>query len=255
MASGPASGDDRVIASRPTVCAMITATTRSAAAGRQQARVPRHADQNQGHADVEQPQAQVCRPLQPGPRAAVPARRSGSASAPRSWPRRAPAGAGPATPVPAPAGVRRPPPLPPAGTRPPAPQPSYAGRSGAADDLGAHGDDVPHPREHQYSERRPGDLVEAACGGPGYLGAETAQRRHQGSQRELPADPDGRRENMQEQPDRVPADGQHHAPPRRGWAPRTRNGQKSTSATFLQHQCFCSISSLKLTRQQAIMQP
>jgi hypothetical protein len=145
MASGPASGDDRVIASRPTVCAMITATTRSAAAGRQQARVPRHADQNQGHADVEQPQAQVCRPLQPGPRAAVPARRSGSASAPRSWPRRAPAGAGPATPVPAPAGVRRPPPLPPAGTRPPAPQPSYAGRSGAADDLGAHGDDVPRP--------------------------------------------------------------------------------------------------------------
>ena len=65
------------------------------------------------------------------------------------------------------------------------------------------------PGRMQDAERRPGHLVESAGRGTRDLCAEAAQRRDQCRQGDLPADPDGGREHMQEQPDGVPVDREH----------------------------------------------
>ena len=71
------------------------------------------------------------------------------------------------------------------------------------------GPDVPHTGRHQDAEGRPGHLVEPTRGARGHLAAEPAEGGDQGGQRELPADPDRRREDVQEQPDGVPGDRNH----------------------------------------------
>ena len=56
------------------------------------------------------------------------------------------------------------------------------------------------------------DRIIPARGGAGYLRAKAAQHRDQHRERDLPADPDGRGEHVQEQPDRVPTDREHARP-------------------------------------------
>src|SRR5215469_12194652 len=101
----------------------------------------------------------------------------------------------------------------------------------AARDLGPDGDDVPDPGDDQDPERGPGDLVEAARRGARDIGAGPPQDRDQRRQRDLPADPDGGREHVQEQPDGVPCDAEHVPPlvradARNGHSTSGRRGRK-----------------------------
>ena len=89
-------------------------------------------------------------------------------------------------------------------------------------DLRPHGDDVPDPGEDQHAEGGPGDLIEPPGGGARDLGAQTAQDRDERREGDLPADPDGRGEDVHEQPDGIPADGEHPSSFRRAAAPARR---------------------------------